>query len=186
MRSTILSGSTRRRGALLAAVPSRSGNTMRLQWLPLTLLAVIVPVSAPAQSADASPDCTYARCALNVVPAWNGLAVVRGADEERLALLGFFKAGQIRQAFTGDVEAVALADRAVATRRVAAFLTDVGGLLLVAGGAVLMSDDRITTTSGVLLGVGAASLGVSVPLQYAADGHLSRAIWRYNRRFATP
>jgi hypothetical protein len=36
----------------------------------------------------------------------------------------------------------------------------------------------------VIAVIGAASLGVSVPLQFAADGALSRAVWWHNVRYA--
>lgn len=143
------------------------------------------PLALSAQSVADTPErCAYVDCALNVVPAWNGLAIVRGSDETRVGLLGFFRAGAISHVFAGDDAAMALADRALRTRQRAAVLTDAGALLLLSGAIVLAADERITAGSAALLGAGALSLGISVPLQFAADGHLSRAVWHFNRRFA--
>ncbi len=143
------------------------------------------PADLVAQSAAPSAVCSYDTCALNVVPAWNGLAVVRGQSEDRVALLGFFKAGNLDAAFAGDPAALALAHRAVRTRRVAATLTDAGLVLLLLGSVALPSMDADgRDTPALYLVAGAVSLGLSVPLQFAADGHLSRAVWQFNRRFA--
>jgi hypothetical protein len=38
--------------------------------------------------------------------------------------------------------------------------------------------------SRVLTVTGAASVGISVPLHFAADGMLSRAVWWHNRRYS--
>ena len=38
--------------------------------------------------------------------------------------------------------------------------------------------------SKVLTITGAASVGISVPLHFAADGMLSRAVWWHNRRYS--
>jgi hypothetical protein len=43
---------------------------------------------------------------------------------------------------------------------------------------------RVRRSDGILLGVGGAALGLSVPFQFAADGALSRAVWWHNARYA--
>lgn len=160
---------------------------MRPQIFAVVAALLLAPHAVAGQTASpAAPPCDYAACALNVVPAWNGLAVVRGADEERVALLGFFRARALDHVFAGDTAALMLARRAVRTRRIAAALTDLGAVLLVTGATLAITDDGVDGTTAALLAAGAVSLGVSVPLQFAADGHLSRAVWRFNRRFARP
>jgi len=42
----------------------------------------------------------------------------------------------------------------------------------------------VRTEERVVGGVGVAALLVSVPLQFAADGALSRAVWWHNMRYA--
>lgn len=158
---------------------------LRHQAIVVLSLVALMSTAAAAQP-SAADECDYARCALNVVPAWNGLAVVRGEAEERVALLGFFRAGSLDAAFRGDNDALRLAARAVRTRRVAALFTDGGLILLAAGGVLAVRERSVDAPAGLLLSAGLVSLGVSVPLQFAADGHLARAAWRYNRRFARP
>ena len=135
--------------------------------------------------------CTYSACALGIVPTWNGLAVVRGADGPRVANLHFFWPRQVAHALRGPDGAAPGADsaaaharRAVSLRRVGAALTDVG--VLVAGVAVARSIQRgrARRTEQVLGGAGIGALLISVPFQFAADGALSRAVWWHNLRFA--
>jgi len=42
---------------------------------------------------------------------------------------------------------------------------------------------RVSRTEQVVGGAGLAALLVSVPLQFAADGALSRAVWWHNARY---
>ncbi|HTO92338.1 MAG TPA: hypothetical protein VMJ70_14500 [Candidatus Sulfotelmatobacter sp.] len=134
----------------------------------------------------APPDsiCTYARCALAVVPAWNGLDVVRGEQEQRVTRLGFFWTRDLSPMFAGQPQALEFAKRAVTTRRTAAVFTD-AGLALLAGALVggLADPDHASTYRSVAIG-GAFTFAIGVPLQFSADGHLSRAVWWYNTQFA--
>ena len=160
---------------------------MRINAATLVVLLLLATTQARSQEAPgASAACGYEGCALNVVPAWNGLVIVRGATEERIAVLGFFRSGTIAHAFAGSPEALAMAERATRTRRIGASLTDAGALVILGGAVLAIRDGRIDRASGALFAVGAVAVGVSVPLQFAADGQLSRAVWLFNRRFARP
>jgi hypothetical protein len=142
-----------------------------------------IPVAASAQ-ARTPANCTYQTCALGLAPVWDGLAVVRGDSEKRVATLGFFLPGDVSAVFEDDPDALDAARDAVQIRQIGAALSD-GGLLLAATGiarGLFRRDwDGLST---ILTAAGAASLGVSVPFQFAADGQLSRAVWLFNRRFA--
>jgi len=138
---------------------------------------------ARAQGAPAD-SCTYLTCALDVVPAWNGLDLVKGEREVRVGRLGFLWTGDVSPAFAGEPHAIELAHRAVRTRRTAAIFTDVGGALLVAALAGGLSDSEHPDRWRAIAIGGGAMFAVSVPLQFAADGHLARAVWRFNARFA--
>ena len=142
-------------------------------------------------SSDAMVECTYELCALNIVPRWNGLAVVRASDGSQVANLNFFLPRDITSSLRGPSavtpgadSAAAHAHRAVRIRRIGAAFTDTGILAGAIGALGALRAGRVGSTEGVLLGVGAAALGVSVPLQFAADGALSRAVWWHNRRYA--
>ena len=144
-------------------------------------LALLPPIS-PAGAQEAG--CTYARCALAIAPVWNGLDVVRGAEGRRVGGLGFFWAGDVSHAVAGNDSAVAYAVRAAQVRRVAAVLTDVGVLALgYVAARRLQSGSFSGIDRGVAFGGGAAVL-ISVPLQFAADGLLSRSLWWFNGVFA--
>ena len=154
----------------------------------LSLIFSSIVVMAIARPADAQaapdPNCTYERCALGVMPVWDGLAVTRGDSPRAVGLLGFFWPGDVRDVFAGDDAAVDAATDAVRIRQVAALLTD-GGLVLLATGVargVFRRDwDSFST---VLTAAGGLALGVSIPVQFAADGQLSRAVWLFNRRYS--
>lgn len=147
-------------------------------------LAVLGPATLGAQ--EMAPCDAYARCALNVVPRWNGLAVVRGASEEHVVTLGFLWPGAagLGAALAPDAQAVMLGRRAVRTRRAAAALTDLGALAIVVG-AARAERHGVDGSARALMISGAVAFGVSVPLQFRADGQLARAVWTYNRRFAS-
>lgn len=154
----------------------------RAAVVAVAMLLVAAPSVSEAQSSVA-PCTVYAECAYNLVPRGLGLAVVRGEREEYIASLGFLRAGTLRGAFEGDSLADALGRQAVRTRRAAATLT-VSSLIAIAGaGAVLLADGPDEAAIG-LAAYGGVALGLSVPLQFKADGQLSRAVWQYNRRFA--
>ncbi|WP_025413911.1 hypothetical protein [Gemmatirosa kalamazoonensis] len=137
--------------------------------------------SGPTPSrADTSRACPYVRCALGIAPVWNGLAVVRGSSGAHVATLGFFRARPLPPLFAAHDSAAHYAARAVRVRRQASALTDGGALLLAVGGVRALAAGRLDRGGSIVLGAGAAAFAVSVPLQFAADGHLSRAVWWYN------
>jgi hypothetical protein len=151
------------------------------RWIAAGAIAVI-PLAVQAQS---KPDCDYARCALRIVPRLSGLDVVRGDDNEHAGSLNFlWPNGTVIRAFQGDADATLHGRSSVRKRRVAAALTDAGALLIGAAmfrGATVKGDSR---PSVAVAGAGAAALAISVPLQFAADEQLSKAVHRFNRRFA--
>lgn len=153
------------------------------------LIGAMTPRSSGAQSASAA-SCRYAECALSIAPTWNGLAVVRGLDGERVANLNFFWPGDVSRAMVGSNaaaagldSAVAQARRAVRIRRMGAALTDAGLAMAAVGAIGAINAGRARRSDALLLGAGAASLGLSVPFQFAADGALSRAVWWHNLRY---
>ena len=160
------------------------------------LVAVATPGIVGAQSASASArarvitGCDYSDCALSIAPSWNGLAVVRGVGGERVANLNFFWPGDVSRAMVGTDaaapgldSAVAQARRAVQIRRVGAALTDAGIVLAATAAVRALSAGKLRRSDGVIAGAGAASLRLSVPFQFAADGALSRAVWWHNLRY---
>jgi hypothetical protein len=160
--------------------------------LAVTLLMMIAR-RADAQGASvpgASDACAYRACALSIAPTWNGLMVVRGSDAARVANLNFFLPHDITPALRGDSTMVgadsarAQAVRAVRLRRTAAVLTDLGAVAVIVALARAASAAHVTTNDRVVGGAGLAALLVSVPLQFAADGALSRAVWWHNLRYA--
>ena len=153
----------------------------------LSLIGSISLVALPAVTeAQVRPpaNCTYQTCALGLSPMFDGLAVVRGDSERRVATLGFFLPGDVSSVFQDDPEALDAARDAVQIRQIGAVLTDGGLVLAVTGLArALFRRDWDKLSTGLTV-AGAASLGASVPFQFAADGALSRAVWLYNRRFS--
>ena len=152
----------------------------------LIVLAVtaVFPFRADAQQPRAETNCTYETCALGLSPAWNGLAVTRGTEQRPLAVLGFFFPTDVSRTFQADREALDAAADAVRVRSIAAAMTD-GGIVLAATGvarALFRRDwDGLSTA---MLVVGGGALGASVPFHFAADGHLSQAVWLFNRRYS--
>jgi len=164
-------------------------------WATALAVALLMMVArgAHAQGTSvqgASDACAYRRCALSIAPTWNGLMVVRGIDAARVANLNFFLPRDITPMLRGDStmagadSARAQAVRAVRLRRTAAVLTDLGGVALVVALARAASAGHTTTNDRVVGGAGLAALLVSVPIQFAADGALSRAVWWHNLRYA--
>jgi hypothetical protein len=148
-------------------------------------LAALTPAWRPLQAQAAPPEpCTYRRCALGIVPAWNGLLVTRGEAHQRVGNLGFFWAGSLDRHFAGSDSALGYARRAVKVRRVAAVFTDVGALALGYAAVKVLTNGALRGDDRVVAAAGAAAFGVSVPLQFAADGLLSRAIWWQNTTYA--
>ena len=135
------------------------------------------PVRAAVAQAVAD-HCEYARCSLDIVPRLTGLSVVRGASEERVATLPFLWPAPVAHIFGDDSIARRHASTATRRRTLAALFTDVGGALLICGAT------RFNGAGRSAIGAGAALIAASVPIQFAADAELSRAVWSYNRRFA--
>jgi hypothetical protein len=147
------------------------------------LLIVFTSATANAQT-PATANCTYQQCALGLTPVWNGLAVTRGDSEERVAVLGFFLPGDVTGPFAGDREAVTAARDAMALRQIGAVLTDAGIVLTATSVArALFRHDWDKLSSALAIGGGTAVVA-SAPVQFAADGLLSRAVWLFNRRFS--
>ena len=139
---------------------------------------------------DSANTCNYRLCALTIVPAWNGLRVVRGTSGAGVANLNFFFPRDISHALEPDGRrgigrdsVVSAAQRAVRLRRVGAVFTDLGLTAMTAAGVRALGSDSNKRTNGVLGATGLALLGVAVPLQFAADGALSKAVWWYNLRY---
>lgn len=153
--------------------------------LAVVSLAVLLamPSALSAQTAPAEP-CSYRRCALGIVPAWNGLLVTKGEAHQQVGNLGFFWAGSLDRHFSESDSALGYARRAVKVRRVAAVFTDVAALALGYAAVKVLTNGALRGDDRVVAAAGAAAFGVSVPLQFAADGLLSRAIWWQNATFA--
>jgi len=151
----------------------------------LLVLALLLGSAGPADAQSAAarlePGCEYRTCAYNIVPVLHGLRVVRGNEERSVGTLGFLWTRDISAAFDGEGEEVAR--RAVRTRRQAAIVTDLGLILLAAGAAGAISRDLDDSAAQLMIG-GAAGLVLSVPLQFAADRQLARAVWLHNARYA--
>ena len=146
-------------------------------------VATAFPGVVLAQSSR-DANCSYQQCALGLAPVWNGLAVTRGDSERHAATLSFFLPADIRRTFEGDREAIDVATDAINIRRAAAVFTDAGLVLLATGLARAAFQREFDKFSRVLTVTGGVSLAAGVPLQFAADGLLSRAVWLYNRKFA--
>jgi hypothetical protein len=127
--------------------------------------------------------CTYAHCALSIAPAWNALDVVNGATGVRVASLGFFWPRRVDASFAGNDSATFYASRAFQVRRTAAVFTDVGAVLL-GYAAVRQLRGGLHGNDRVIGAIGAGAFAVGVPLQFSADGLLSRAVWWHNGRYA--
>ncbi|HEX6574443.1 MAG TPA: hypothetical protein VF042_05680 [Gemmatimonadaceae bacterium] len=140
----------------------------------------------PAAGAQArtSANCSYQECALGLAPAWDGIEITRGDSQRRVGSLGFFFPQDITSAFAGDPEAVDVARDAFRIRQAAAILTDAGIVLVGTGVARALFQREFDGLSTTLTAVGGVSFLGGVPLQFAADGALSRAVWLFNRRFA--
>lgn len=134
-----------------------------------------------AQLGDSS--CAYDRCALNIVPRLFALDVVRGAREDRVASLAFLLPKRVVPAFAGSEAAEQHAAHAFRLRRTAAVLTDLGLVVVVSAGSRAAATARGRSAASTMTGVGLAMIASSVPIHFAADGELSRAVWEYNRRF---
>lgn len=161
--------------------------TALLTALVLAACATLAP-SARAQSAHGQPapvgECSYEHCALGISPVWNGLLVTQGVEQKQVANLGFFWTRSLDEVFAGTDSALAYGRRAVKVRRTAAILTDLGALALGFAAVRAAQDGSLDHGAKAVAIAGVASFGASVPLQFAADGLLSRAIWWRNARYA--
>jgi hypothetical protein len=106
-----------------------------------------------------------------------------------VANLNFFWPRSVTASLRGGVmdpaadSAAAHAGRAMGLRRAGAALTDAGIITAAIVGIRVASRGRMRREDRVVAGAGLAALAVSVPLQFAADGELSRAVWWHNVRF---
>ena len=165
-----------------------------IRTVPILGALAVIAMHADAQSTpprvDTDAACDYRSCALNITPEWNGLAVVRGADGPQVTNLYFLWPRDITHAFRDDVTHAASGDSATSSaraavrlRRIGALLTDTGlALALTAAVDASHGEHRGRWNRGLVVAAGAA-VGISVPLHFAADGALSRAVWWYNLRF---
>lgn len=166
---------------LLIATGSLAGAQQTTTPVPATQQAT------PAVHNDSA--CAYRSCALNIKPAWDGLAVVRPTGQ-RVATLHFFWPHDITAELRGDSTAVGAdsavvhAERALVLRQAGAGFTDVGILTFAVAVLRGLRDGRLSERDQILAGAGLGAIVVSVPLQFAADGELSRAVWWHNVRFA--
>ena len=147
---------------------------------PLTAQEAVAPLASTVPRAT---TCTYLHCALGIAPAWNALDVVDGATGRRVASLGFFWPHRIDASFAGSDSAIAYAAKAFRVRRAAAVFTDVGALLL-GYAAVRQVNGGLHGSDRIVGALGAGAFAVSVPLQFSADGLLSKAVWWHNARYA--
>ena len=158
-------------------------------FIRLSALALLFGIQAGSAAAQRTtgrtdPNCAYQTCALGLAPVWNGLDVTRGDSQTRVATLGFFIPEDISHVFAEDADARDAARDAFRIRQAGAVLTDAGALLAVTGLArALFQRDWDGLSTGLTL-AGATSLAAAIPVQFAADGALSRAVWLFNRRFA--
>ena len=171
--------------------------TVRRPTLFAVAIAFLVPAPVRAQHAGGEhrPEggvdsaCSYAACALTIIPRWNGLAVIRGTHGPRVANLNFFWPHSVAWALRDGASdsaadsATARAERALGLRRAGAALTDAGLIATAIVGAHAASRGRMAREDRIVAGAGLAALVISVPLQFAADGELSRAVWWHNLRF---
>ena len=167
--------------------------------IPVVFAAALPRASAAQQTAAPTPvatapndsAATYRGAALSIAPRWDGLAVVRGANRQTVANLHFFWPRDITPELRGtDTTAIGLdsltrhAQRAVALRRAGAGFTDLGVLTMAVAVVRSLRDGRFATRDQQLAAAAVGALVVSIPLQFAADGELSRAVWWHNIRFA--
>jgi hypothetical protein len=144
-------------------------------------VSVIAARAAQAQGPDTA--CSYERCGLNIVPRLMALDVVKGAGETRVASLAFLVPHRVTAAFDGNDLARHRAEHAFRLRRVAAVLTDAGAIIAISAGVRAAATSKARGGSLAAAAAGTAIIASSIPIHFAADGELSRAVWEYNRRF---
>lgn len=145
---------------------------------PATVQRTEVPV--PTRGADCSE---YRDCALGLLPSFGGITVVRGEREEPLQTLGFFlPGGSLEAVFAGDTLAQRFGRAALRERRIGALFT-VTSVVTASFIGTLDGQDYGGATG--LFVASAAQAFVAAYFQLKADASLSRAVWAFNRRFAT-
>lgn len=154
----------------------------RLVWHLMlgSLLATGSSTAMRAQTGDST--CAFARCGYGIMPTLTALDVVQGSSERHVASLPFLWSKDVSHLFVSDAEAVQHAQRAAKLRTAGAFVSSAGIALVVTGfvtGLGAGGSPRSTALFG-LAGVGV--LAASVPVHFAADAELSRAVWIYNQR----
>jgi hypothetical protein len=149
---------------------------------PLFVALLFAPGVARGQASDSS--CAYATCALNIVPRLSALDVVKGSSEDRVGSLAFLFPRGVTAPFAGNEVAQRHAQHAFSLRRVASVLTDVGAIVAISAStrAVASTRQRGAATTAAI--AGGALVASSIPIHFAADRELSRAVWEYNRRFS--
>ncbi|MEO7456928.1 MAG: hypothetical protein ABIY52_11755 [Gemmatimonadaceae bacterium] len=142
------------------------------------LMAALLAAPFVARGQEAA--CTYQACALRLAPVWNGLDVVKGAQGQRVTGLGFFWVSDIRPALAANDSALRYAREAMHVRRVAALLTDAGGAALAFVAVRGIANGTLSRGDRVAAAAGGAAFVASVPLQFVADGLLSKSVWWFN------
>jgi hypothetical protein len=107
-----------------------------------------------------------------------------------VANLNFFWPHDVTDAVRGDILAPGADSVAAQTRRAytlrqgGAFFTDAAGAVFAVTALHALLRGGVNATDGKLAAAGMTLLAVSVPLQFAADNALSRAVWWHNFRLA--
>lgn len=159
------------------------------KWAPRAALFVLVASLVAPQRVHAQapvPTCeVYEQCALGLTAKLTGISVVQGAEEKRLATLGFFvPGGRFDHVFAGDSTAIRIGRMALRERRIGATLTVGAAVTLIAATYLAIVGEIDESTAGGV-GLGGLALGAAaVHYQFKADNSLSRAVWTFNRRFA--
>ena len=179
----MLSGAAER----VTPVPPPPRALMRLiAFVACALPALVTVVRPAAAQSDSTTACTYTTCALRAEPGFFGNVLVRGADGETVAHLGWRADLKLLTART-DSSGVYARRYRTDTRWSTAFGLLSIGALIVAGaqtdpyGSVWPSNGTLTA-----LTVGLVSLSASVPFGIRAQRSLSRAVWWYNRSLPRP
>jgi hypothetical protein len=87
---------------------------------------------------------------------------------------------RVAPVFSSSDAATQHATAAFSRRRIAAVLTDAGVILLASAATHAIAPAH----RGTAAAVGAALVASSIPIHFAADAELSRAVWEFNRQYA--
>jgi hypothetical protein len=148
------------------------------------LLAVSILLVAPTVPVAAQPDsaCTWDRCALRIHQGFFGARLVRGLAGEKVAGLGAFPSALPLLAERSDSAAIRY-DAFRSKQTGGSVLALLGAAVGVAGLAVLYNDQEGTGTGLMIGGLALTAAGAIVASLGRND--LYRAVWWYNRTFAT-